>query len=123
MNYIMIIDDSITIRAIVELVLKSQGFAVIHAENGANALTKIGEIMEKGDDISLCISDIDMPVMDGMTFIQEFKKLYYYIPVIMLHTQAEEILINECKELGASHVLQKPFKPELLIKAVKKLMR
>ncbi|MFH0975178.1 MAG: response regulator [Spirochaetota bacterium] len=123
MNYIMIIDDSITIRAIVELVLKSQGFAVIHAENGVNALSKISEIMEKGDDISLCITDIDMPVMDGMTFLQEFKKLYYYIPVIMLHTEAEEILINECRELGASHVLLKPFKPEILINAVKKLMR
>jgi len=123
MKYIIVIDDSITIRAIVELVLKNLGYKVQGAENGEGAIQLIKEIRENGDDVALCISDINMPVMDGLTFLHEFKRLDKFTPVIMLTTEAEDSTINEIKELGAADWIIKPFQPEKLLDAVKKLLK
>jgi two-component system chemotaxis response regulator CheY len=123
MKYIIVIDDSITIRAIVELVLKNLGYKVQGAENGEGAIQLIKEIKENGDDVVLCISDINMPVMDGITFLHEFKKLDKFTPVIMLTTESEDSTINEIKELGAAGWIVKPFQPDKLLETVKKLLK
>lgn len=123
MKYIIVIDDSITIRAIVELVLKNLGYKVQGSENGEVAIQLIKEIKENGDDVALCISDINMPVMDGITFLHEFKKLDKFTPVIMLTTESEDSTINEIKELGAAGWIVKPFQPDKLLETVKKLLK
>jgi len=123
MKYIIVIDDSITIRAIVELVLKNLGYKVQGAENGEVAIQLIKECKENGDDVALCISDINMPVMDGITFLHEFKKLDKFTPVIMLTTESEDSTINEIKDLGAAGWIVKPFQPDKLLETVKKLLK
>ena len=123
MKYIIVIDDSITIRAIVELVLKNLGYKVQGAENGEGAIQLIKEIKENGDDVALCISDINMPVMDGLTFLHEFKRLDKFTPVIMLTTESDDSTINEIKELGAAGWIVKPFQPDKLLETVKKLLK
>lgn len=123
MNYVMIIDDSVTIRQSVELVIKNLGYEVKHAENGKEALEAINEITSAGDAVSICITDVNMPVMDGITFVKEFRKIDKFTPILMLTTEAGESSIKAGKEAGASGWIVKPFKSEQLISAVKKLIK
>jgi two-component system, chemotaxis family, chemotaxis protein CheY len=123
MRHIMVIDDSITIRSSVEMVLKNPDFIIKHAQNGADALEKINEIKKTGGEIAICITDVNMPVMDGITFVNEFRKFDKFTPVLMLTTESEESKIKEGKNAGASGWLVKPFQSEQLSGAVAKLIK
>lgn len=123
MNYIMVIDDSPTIRTSVEFSIKEFGCEIQQAENGEDALQKISKIKSEGNDVSLCIVDVNMPVMDGISFVKEFKKNDKFTPVLMLTTESEEEKIKEGKTAGASGWMIKPFKPDNLKDVVGKLMR
>lgn len=123
MNYIAVIDDSPTIRTSVEYAIKSLGFPVMQAENGADALEKINTTVSGGDEIALCVVDVNMPVMDGITFVKEFRKIDRFTPLIILTTESEEDKIREGKEAGASGWIVKPFKPEGLVEVVNRLIR
>jgi len=115
---IMIVDDSNAIRQSLAFTLKSVGYEVVEASNGVDAL----KIM-KEHSIGLFISDINMPEMDGITLLKKIKedKDYNHTPVIMLTTEASGDMINEGKEAGAKAWMIKPFQPDQLIDAVKKL--
>ncbi len=123
MNYILVVDDSPTIRTSVEYSLKELGLPISQAENGEDALKKVNEIKGGGNDLALCIVDVNMPVMDGITFLKEFKKDDKFTPVLILTTESEEGKIKEAKEAGASGWMVKPFKPENLTSVVSKLIR
>ena len=71
---ILVVDDSATLRASVNYTLKEAGFETINAVNGADGLEKLNQAMKSGEQIGMIISDINMPVMDGITFITEVKK-------------------------------------------------
>ena len=123
MKHIMVIDDSVTIRTSVEYALKSLGFSMDHAENGADALQKVKVLKEKGQDVALCIVDVNMPVMDGITFIGEFRKTDRFTPVLVLTTESEEAKIKAGKTAGASGWIVKPFKNQDMVNVVQKLVR
>ena len=123
MNYIAVIDDSPTIRTSVEYSVKGLGYPVMQAENGADALEKINTTVSEGDEIALCVVDVNMPVMDGITFVKEFRKIDRFTPLIILTTESEEGKIREGKEAGASGWIVKPFQPERLVEVVNKLIR
>ncbi len=120
---IMVIDDSPTIRVSVEIALKSTGVEVKQAENGQDALDKIKEITDAGGEIALCISDINMPVMNGIDFIKEFRKVDKFTPVVVLTTEAEKETIQKGKEAGASGWIIKPFQAEDLVNVVKRFVK
>lgn len=122
-KYIMVIDDSPTIRVSVELALKQLGFMIKQAENGRDALDKISEIKKDGDEIVLCLSDINMPVLNGIEFITEFRKVDKFTPVVVLTTEAEKDIIQKGKEAGASGWIIKPFQAEDLINVVKRFVK
>ncbi|MFH0976784.1 MAG: response regulator [Spirochaetota bacterium] len=123
MKYILSIDDSVTIRTSVEFALKPHGFSIKQAENGADALKKISEIRNAGDDVGLCIVDVNMPVMDGITFVKEFRKIDKFTPVLVLTTESEKSKIQEGKDAGASGWVIKPFQANQLLGAVQKLIK
>ncbi len=123
MNYIAVIDDSPTIRTSVEYTVKTLGYPIMHAENGADALEKISRTVSRGDEIALCVVDVNMPVMDGITFVREFRKIDRFTPLIILTTESEEDKIREGQRAGASGWIVKPFKPEGLIDVVNRLIR
>ncbi len=123
MKHIMVIDDSITIRTSVEYALHGMGFTVDHAENGADALDKVKALKEKGHEVALCIVDVNMPVMDGITFIGEFRKVDRFTPVLVLTTESEEVKIKEGRAAGASGWIVKPFKNQEMVSVVQKLVR
>jgi two-component system chemotaxis response regulator CheY len=123
MKYIAIIDDSQTIRMAVEFAVKSFGLAVMQAGNGISALGKIAEIKSKGNDVVLCVTDINMPQMDGITFIKEFRKTDKFTPILVLTTDAENEKIKQGKDAGASAWIIKPFTPAEFTDIVKKLIK
>ena len=121
---ILIVDDSATLRASVNFVLTDAGFEVTQAKNGAEGLGRLEESKRLGIKIDMIISDINMPVMDGITFIKEVKKGdFRFVPILILTTESENAKKMEGKAAGASGWLVKPFKPEQLVWVVKKFVR
>src|SRR5262249_42935153 len=84
---ILVIDDSESLRQVVGFTLKTAGYDVIDARDGKEALGKLD-----GRKIHLVICDVHMPVMDGISFVKEAKKLphYRFVPIIMLTTESQE---------------------------------
>ena len=116
---VMIVDDSTSLRQVVSIALKGAGYDVIEACDGKDALSKLD-----GVKINLIISDVNMPNMDGITFVKEAKKLanYKFTPVIMLTTESQETKKAEGQAAGAKAWVVKPFKPEQMLTAVSKLV-
>jgi two-component system chemotaxis response regulator CheY len=121
---ILVVDDSATLRASVNYTLKSAGFETINAVNGTDGLEKLTEAHKQGDQIGMIISDINMPFMDGITFIKEVKKTpFKFLPILVLTTESQDDMKLKGKQAGASGWLVKPFKPEQLVYVTKKFMR
>jgi two-component system chemotaxis response regulator CheY len=116
---IMIVDDSASIRKVVKLTLEQSGFTVIDAIDGVDALKKLN-----GVKIHLLITDVNMPNMDGITLVQEVKKLpaYKFTPMMMLTTEASNEKKMQGRAAGAKAWLVKPFQPPMLLNAVSKLI-
>jgi len=116
---IMVIDDSEVIRQVVTETLKSAGYNTIQAEDGVDALSKL-----KGKQVHLMICDVNMPNMDGITFIKEVKKLdeHKFTPIIMLTTVMSEEKKAEGRAAGARAWMVKPFQPDQMLSAVAKLI-
>ena len=115
---IMVVDDSKAIRQSLIFTLKGHGYEVLEAANGVDAL----ELM-KDNTIGLFISDVNMPEMDGIELLKRIKqdKDHKYTPVIMLTTESGRDMIEAGKEAGAKAWMIKPFQPEEIVSAVKKL--
>ena len=116
---ILIVDDSNSIRQVVGIALRGAGYDVIEACDGKDALAKM-----TGDKIHLIISDVNMPNMDGITFLKEVKKhpRYKFTPVIMLTTEAGKDKLEEGRAAGAKAWVVKPFQPPQMLDAVSKLI-
>ncbi|MEE9402731.1 MAG: response regulator [Desulfobacteria bacterium] len=120
---ILFIDDSPTMRSSVSFCLRNAGYRVTEAEDGQDGLNKLQSIKDKGEAVSLIITDINMPVMDGITFIYKVKESEFkFVPILVLTTEAEESMIEKGRTAGASGWLLKPFQPEQLLWAVKKVV-
>jgi two-component system chemotaxis response regulator CheY len=116
---ILVVDDSASLRQVVGIALKGAGYTVIEACDGADALSKL-----KGQKVNLVISDVNMPNMDGITFVREMKKLpeFKFTPVIMLTTEGQESKKQEGQAAGAKAWVVKPFQPPQMLAAVSKLI-
>ncbi len=116
---ILIVDDSASIRQVVGIALRGAGYDVVEACDGSDALNKLD-----GRKIHLVISDVNMPIMDGITFVKELKKhpKYKFTPVIMLTTESQEEKKKQGQEAGAKAWVVKPFKPDQMLTAVSKLI-
>ena len=115
----MIVDDSASIRQVVGIALKRAGYDVIDACDGKDALSKL-----TGQKIHLIITDVNMPNMDGITFVTEAKKLaqYKFTPMMMLTTESADDKKQAGKAAGAKAWLTKPFQPPTLMAAISKLV-
>ena len=116
---ILIVDDSLSMRQLVKMTLTGAGHQVIEAVDGKDALTKLN-----GQKINLIISDVNMPNMDGITFLKNVKTLasYKFTPVIMLTTEAGDAKKSEGQAAGAKAWVVKPFQPAQMLTAVSKLI-
>ncbi|BCY10195.1 response regulator [Actinoplanes sp. L3-i22] len=116
---ILIVDDSASVRQVVSIALKGAGYEVITANDGKDALSKM-----TGVRIHLIISDVNMPNMDGITFVAEAKKLpaYKFTPIIMLTTESQDDKKKQAQAAGAKAWVTKPFQPDQMLSAVSKLV-
>ncbi len=116
---IMVVDDSASLRQVVSIALKGAGYDVIEACDGKDALSKLS-----GQKVHLIVSDVNMPNMDGLTFVKEAKQKpeYKFTPVIMLTTEAGENKKQEGQAAGAKAWMVKPFQPAQMLAAVSKLV-
>jgi two-component system, chemotaxis family, chemotaxis protein CheY len=116
---IMIIDDSASLRQVVAITLHEAGYEVQEAIDGRDAIAKL-----QGQKVHLMICDVNMPNMDGITFLKTVRTLpnYKFTPIIMLTTEAGEEKKKEGQAAGARAWVVKPFKPDQLLVAVSKLV-
>ena len=121
---ILIVDDSPTLRTSLSFCLENAGYQIIQSENGQEGLDTLARLKEEGRSIALIITDINMPVMDGIRFIQEIKETSFrFVPILVLSTETERSLKDQAKAAGAAGWLVKPFRPEQLLWVVKKFIR
>ena len=115
---IMIVDDSASMRQVVGITLKGAGYDVLEGIDGIDALAKL-----KGQKVHLIISDVNMPNMDGISFVKAVKLLpaYKFTPIIMLTTESEENKKTQGQAAGAKAWVVKPFQPAQLLMAVQRL--
>ena len=116
---ILVIDDSASLRQVVGIALKGAGYEVIEAADGQQALERLDS-----NRVHLAICDVNMPVMDGITFVKEVKKRpnHRFLPIIMLTTESRESRKQEGQLAGAKAWVVKPFRPEQILNAVSKLI-
>lgn len=116
---IIIVDDSRTARMQVKNTLGDASFEVIEAVDGQDGLAKIAA----NDDAALVLCDVNMPVLGGLEMLESVApEVRARMTFLMLTTEAEPRLVQRAKTFGAKGWIVKPFKPELLVAAVKKLV-
>ena len=116
---ILVVDDSSSFRQVVCMALKGAGYDVVEVGDGKDALGKLD-----GRKINLIISDVNMPVMDGISFVAAAKEkpAYKFTPVIMLTTESGDDMKAKGKAAGVKAWVVKPFQPPILLDAVSKLI-
>ena len=116
---IRIVDDSTSLRQVVKIALSGAGYDVIEACDGVDALSKLD-----GRKVHLVVSDVNMPRMDGITFVRQLKQKpgYQFTPVIMLTTESEAEKMKQGQAAGAKAWVVKPFQPAQMLAAVGKLV-
>ena len=117
---ILIVDDSSSLRMVVKLALNRAGYDVLEAGDGKEGLAQL----EKAGKVHLIVSDVNMPVVDGIAFVTEVKKhpRHKFTPVVMLTTEGQEAKKEQGKAAGAKAWIVKPFNPPQLLDAVSKLI-
>ncbi|HEX6240551.1 MAG TPA: response regulator [Polyangiales bacterium] len=117
---VLVVDDSPTVRQQVSTALKQAGFEVVEACDGADGVSKV----ESDPLIGMAILDVNMPRMNGLEMLENVKGngKNPNLHVIMLTSEGQQSLIERAKKAGAKGWIVKPFKAELLVAAVKKLL-
>lgn len=119
MANILIVDDSASMRNMVMTTLQSAGHQVKDASDGQQALT-----CAKGGKFDAVITDLNMPVMNGIELVQNLRLLpsYKYTPILLLTTESSDSKKSEGKQAGATGWLVKPFNPEKLLATVARVL-
>lgn len=119
MRKVMIVDDSVSMRQMVGYTLRQGGFDVVEAEHGQDALDKL-----QNTGVDLIITDLNMPVMDGITLIRNLRKqpVMKSKPILMLTTEGLAAKKEQGKAAGATGWIVKPFDPEKLLQTVAKVL-
>ena len=116
---VLVIDDSATVRRQLCAVLVPGGFEVVEACDGVEGVEAIHQTV----DLTAVICDVNMPRMGGLELLESIKAdpRHAALPVVMLTTEGQSELVQRAKRAGAKGWIVKPFKPELLLAAIRKL--
>jgi two-component system chemotaxis response regulator CheY len=116
---ILTVDDSSTMRQMIGFTLKGAHFDVLEAGDGVEALE-----VAKGKKLSLIITDVNMPRMDGITLVQKLRALpeFKFTPILVLTTESDASMKQKGKDAGATGWIVKPFSPEKLLDVVNKVL-
>ena len=116
---ILSVDDSASIRQLVTFTLQKEGYKILEAVDGKDALAKA-----KGAAVDMVITDLNMPNMDGIELIQALRSdpVFKFTPIVMLTTESAMNKKEAGRQAGATGWIVKPFKPDQLIAVVKRLL-
>ena len=116
---ILIVDDSISIRQSVRFVLEENGYTVFEAGDGVEGLKRLEE-----QKVQLIITDVNMPNMDGLTFVKKIRQTdgIKFIPILVLTTESQGAVVDEGKKAGATGWIVKPFNNDKLLETIKKVL-
>lgn len=119
MARVLTVDDSVSLRKLVAHTLLGAGHEVVEACNGAEGLSAL-----KSGAFDLIISDLNMPVMDGLTFIKNVRLIAAcrFTPILVLTTEMNQARKQQAKESGASGWIVKPFDPGQLLTTIRKVL-
>jgi two-component system chemotaxis response regulator CheY len=117
---ILVVDDSSSLRMLVRLSLTREGYEVLEAGDGQEALTALDNARQ----VHLVVCDVNMPRMDGISFVKQVKQhpKHRFIPIVMLTTENEGSARERGREAGAKAWMVKPFNPPQLLDTVSKLV-
>ena len=120
-KHILTVDDSPSMRMIIKSCLEKEGYQVSEACDGLDGLEKL----KLTENYNLLLVDLNMPNMDGISFVKEVRKLNTYnkIPIVMLTTESEAIKKAEGAVAGATGWIVKPFEPEEFVKVIARLTK
>lgn len=116
---ILAVDDSPSMRQMIKLTLRSAGYDVIEAGDGEQGLSQA-----RGNAVHMVLTDLNMPVMDGMVFIRELRKqpAFAGIPIVFVTTESDAEKKSQAKAAGATAWITKPFQPEQLVAVARKVL-
>jgi two-component system chemotaxis response regulator CheY len=116
---ILTVDDSRTMRDMLKLALSGAGYRVIQAEDGVHGL----EVLKSGEPPQVIVTDINMPRMDGFGFIENVRRdeAYRGIPILVLTTESDAEKKERARRAGATGWIVKPFNPEKLVDAIRRV--
>jgi two-component system chemotaxis response regulator CheY len=116
---ILSVDDSASVLQMVKLTLAGGGYSVVQATNGAEGLARA-----RGGGIDMVLTDLNMPVMNGLTMIRELRKLPQCtgVPIIFLTTESTASMKQEAKAAGATGWITKPFQQAQLLAVIRKVL-
>lgn len=117
---IMVVDDSEAVRRAVRLMLSAEHFRSIEAPDGKKALELLAS-----EKVDIVLTDLNMPVMDGHSFIARMRERpeLRFIPVLVLTTMCSADVVSDLKRAGVTGVLQKPIEREALLKAIDRCLK
>lgn len=115
----LVVDDSATIRKMLSLALEKVGFEALTGGDGEQGLAQL-----TGQRVDLIITDLNMPVMDGLAFIRAVRarEEYQNVPILMLTTESQVDVKAAGREAGATGWLVKPFNAEMLLQVIRKVV-
>lgn len=116
---ILAVDDSPSVRQMVKLTLTGAGYEIVEASDGAEGLSKA-----KATTLDMVVTDLNMPVMNGLGLIRELRKLPAYrgVPILFLTTESDPEMKQQAKAAGATGWITKPFQQDQLVAIVKKVL-
>jgi two-component system chemotaxis response regulator CheY len=116
----LVVDDSASMRTLVRETLIAVGFSIVEADNGQVALEKATQAGK----FDLVITDLNMPVLDGISFVQKLRTLaaFKFTPVLLLTTETRTDQKDKAKAAGATGWLSKPFDPGKLRAVIQKVL-
>jgi two-component system chemotaxis response regulator CheY len=116
---ILIADDSASMRAVLAMTLREKQYVVVEAKDGKDALAKLPQ-----QKVSLIVSDLNMPGMNGIELIRAVKALpgYKFLPIVMLTTEGHAEKKEEGRQAGVTAWIVKPFNPDVLNSVVKRIL-
>jgi two-component system chemotaxis response regulator CheY len=116
---ILAVDDSASMRQMVNFTLKGAGYEVVQAVDGVEALE-----YARLHSVDLVLTDVNMPRMDGITLVKELRSLptYKYTPMLVLTTESSQDKKMQGKQAGATGWIVKPFNPDQLLATIARVL-
>ena len=117
---IMVVDDCQTTRKLLGHYLRSKGYSVVFAENGLDALEKLGTA-----GVNLIVTDLNMPYMDGIELVKTLRAdpAWSEIPILMVTTEEDDIEREKAYNAGTNGYLVKPVNAEVITQKIKEILK